>query len=366
MTVSHRWHSRPDLELTRLSLVWMAGSFDIALLPELFQDAICVAKTIGISYVWIDALCIVQDDDADKLREISMMGHIYRNAMFNVGGTTAADNLADSESTGMQSTELSSFTSDMRMDDFPTNGSSSTSIVLSIGLFSNRERRMLSPFAVRFKRRNTKQRLYAVPSKLGTELDESALLKRGWVLQARLLSRRSVYLDKPIYWECSEYIACESFPGGLPLPGGGELGQSRPFRISQEERDAVHHPNYDYNKEIQGHFQYLTWTEAVEQYSKCKLTDASDLFPVLSGLARYFQTVLQDDYCAGIWRNDMLRGLLWRHNIYAFQLNEAKVYPADYRGIDNTPRQIRLLALGDKPKFVYSHCGYSRSKLDNA
>lgn len=48
-------------------------------LPPTFRDAIKVARSIGISYLWIDALCIWQDDDDDKTFELEGMNRYYAN-----------------------------------------------------------------------------------------------------------------------------------------------------------------------------------------------------------------------------------------------------------------------------------------------
>lgn len=41
-------------------------------------------------------------------------------------------------------------------------------------------------------------------------------MKRGWVMQERLLSPRTLYFTDQVMWECTELIANETFPGGVP------------------------------------------------------------------------------------------------------------------------------------------------------
>jgi hypothetical protein len=53
------------------------------------------------------------------------------------------------------------------------------------------------------------------------------------------------------------------------------------------------------------------WFDIVEEYSKRKLTVATDILPALSGLSKAFQRLLADQYCAGLWRKDIMRGLMW-------------------------------------------------------
>jgi hypothetical protein len=53
------------------------------------------------------------------------------------------------------------------------------------------------------------------------------------------------------------------------------------------------------------------WCSVVQQYSGLNATYPSDKFPALSGIAEHFQTKLQCDYMAGLWRDHLLRGLQW-------------------------------------------------------
>ena len=42
------------------------------------QDAITVTRKLGIRYLWVDALCIIQDSNSDKANEIREMGNVYK------------------------------------------------------------------------------------------------------------------------------------------------------------------------------------------------------------------------------------------------------------------------------------------------
>ena len=66
LTFSHRWGISQPTKLTKASLDDMWAGLAVKELPGLYQDAITVAKWFGIRYIWIDSLCIFQDDDEDS------------------------------------------------------------------------------------------------------------------------------------------------------------------------------------------------------------------------------------------------------------------------------------------------------------
>ncbi|KAF3067428.1 HET-domain-containing protein [Daldinia childiae] len=51
-------------------------------LPQTIEDSVSVTESLGIKYIWVDSLCIVQDDDEDKAIQIGAMGQIYGFAYF--------------------------------------------------------------------------------------------------------------------------------------------------------------------------------------------------------------------------------------------------------------------------------------------
>lgn len=60
------------------------GSLQRALLPQGIADAMTVSWALGLRYLWVDSLCIIQDDDRDKLEFIAAMGTIYAHAAVTV------------------------------------------------------------------------------------------------------------------------------------------------------------------------------------------------------------------------------------------------------------------------------------------
>ena len=52
--------------------------------PKTYLDAIAVTREPGIQYLWIDSLCIVQNDDSDWQQEAAPMAAVYENALVTI------------------------------------------------------------------------------------------------------------------------------------------------------------------------------------------------------------------------------------------------------------------------------------------
>ncbi|KAF2028286.1 hypothetical protein EK21DRAFT_70194, partial [Setomelanomma holmii] len=126
----------------------------------------------------------------------------------------------------------------------------------------------------------------------------SSLFSRGWVLQERLLSPRSVYFGEIMTWECPEMIANEVFPGGIPFARGHFpiWGTEKPFRLPRLLQN-------DNDDELTNKVElYHRWLWICTTFSKCKLSHEADALPAISGLAKACRDVLEDSYLDGIWR----------------------------------------------------------------
>lgn len=56
----------------------------IEALSKSIRDAIVITCDLGFRYLWVGALCIVQDDVDDKISEINNMGLVYRKATLTI------------------------------------------------------------------------------------------------------------------------------------------------------------------------------------------------------------------------------------------------------------------------------------------
>ncbi|RSL61392.1 hypothetical protein CEP53_005097 [Fusarium sp. AF-6] len=87
--LSYCWGGPQPLTATKSNLQTLISGVEVDKLPQTLQDAVHVTRRLGIRYLWIDALCIIQDSPEDKLSEIGKMGTIYRNAVVTIASAYA-------------------------------------------------------------------------------------------------------------------------------------------------------------------------------------------------------------------------------------------------------------------------------------
>ncbi|KAI8711492.1 HET domain-containing protein [Fusarium sp. LHS14.1] len=161
------------------------------------------------------------------------------------------------------------------------------------------------------------------------------LLSRGWVLQENVLSPRTLhFLPGEIIWECRGVLARESFhyqnqPSSRPSYEFSGKNFRSHIPVIQNELKTFSQPPFSntsldaseqWGQETASsasspetqHQPYRSWYELVTQYCQKELTKAEDRFPAIWALAERFQQMTGDEYCAGLWRNDILTGLLFK------------------------------------------------------
>lgn len=185
-TLSHCWGTGEVFKLLKSNLDDLRQDIPIKRLPKVFQDAIFVSIEIGICYIWIDSLCIIQDskDGEDWTHEARRMGDVYKHGEFNIAATGYED------------------------------GSS--------GLFSERKALLRIYPLVSLKcvvrgKYGSKRSFDGVyvgfePTEFDGEINQGPLNGRAWVAQERILSPAVLHFTpKHVWWECSRLIANEAF-----------------------------------------------------------------------------------------------------------------------------------------------------------
>ncbi|KAG9187876.1 hypothetical protein G6011_05747 [Alternaria panax] len=126
---------------------------------------------------------------------------------------------------------------------------------------------------------------------------EEPLYKRGWTLQERLCARRFLaYGNWEMSWECKESSCCEYHGNNLDSDSSSQLEGSFGARMETTSPQV---------------FAQLWATRVVYPYCRRLLTEATDTPVAISALAARFHSQYQGTYLAGLWKEDICKGLLW-------------------------------------------------------
>jgi len=95
MTLSHCWGAPSDFQqracTTKNNIEARKSNIDIAILPKTFQDAIKITRYLGVRFLWIDTLCIVQDDAQDIDQEYTAMKDIFLGSYCTIAASDSHD-----------------------------------------------------------------------------------------------------------------------------------------------------------------------------------------------------------------------------------------------------------------------------------
>ncbi|KAI8715233.1 HET domain-containing protein [Fusarium sp. LHS14.1] len=259
VALSHCWGDKIKECLTTKTLSSFLCSIQIAQLPANFRDAIHVTQQLGMRYLWIDALCILQDSKKDWASGSEKMGSIYQNSTLTIFAMTSKGS-----EEGFLKTADPPYPSPKILKVFSA-ADNQTSV-----LVSGRE---------------------VEEENIGMLRLNSALSNRGWAFQEVILSNRSLFFGtQQLYWQCRKGL--DSLEGLYPPWGtrGKHIRVTVPRTDGQPERSDDRSAKSDF------------YTLASE-YSGKALTYSSDKLPAFSGLAQKFQHVFGGEYLAGLWSN---------------------------------------------------------------
>jgi len=280
--LSHCWGGNIVPVLQTSNIDQFQESISYASLAANFQDAITITRRIGIQYLWIDSLCIVQDSRDDWEIESAKMGSVYKNAAVTISAMT---------SKGSKEGILK------RRPKMPGPATA------NLKIFSDPE----VPESVMI-------------SWLNNEDDENLwrlnffghLSKRGWTLQESIMSPRILAFGQHgIYWKC---------PHGFQALDGQQLSGAVnvvPDKLPHLDSILYGPTADDRSPGTIDKFGLLTeYYNLVDWYSYRTLTVAADKLPAMSAIAEALSRVLGDQstgatYLAGLWDFDLHRGLMW-------------------------------------------------------
>lgn len=308
-----------------------------------------VCRELGIHYLWIDTLCIVQDSQEDWERQSSVMGTIYHESTLTIAALAAFD-----------SSERLVIPNEMR--DF-------VRLPWSFGNYRGQAYVCPSSWTYFFHSFN-------IHRSHPDTVVRNALSKRGWAYQEQVLARRTLkFMHGVMNWTCGEYTWEQggvslvedastrrdlenlqkvygqkhtlisrsdllvqpeevTFPAHFDDKVNGLMSESlsaaRPFdesvsgsRMAQKydlQQDvsritvdrATDRGLFDFIRGIERFGIYHASYNAVHRYCCRDLTYPRDKLPALAGIASRMHAITGDEYLAGHWRKELATSLFWR------------------------------------------------------
>ena len=260
VALSYVWGPNVKPSLTRDTKLQLSstGGLDDFLIPRTLMDAIYLVKCIGMQYLWVDSLCIVQDDDIDKQQQLTIMDSIFSGAKLLVVAATGSD-----ANTGL-----------------PGIGSTPRRI------------------SQRVEKITGTQFISAQPS-VQQAIEQSKWNSRGWTFQEAILSRRVlVFTESLVYWccqvnTCREDISSWSPDGGLILD---EINSIWPHRFQGKRF---------------GTCRTFVYCQLAEAFSRRSLTEKRDVVWAFIGILRLQAPYFLKGFIWGLPYERLDETLLW-------------------------------------------------------
>ncbi|KAK6858276.1 hypothetical protein PG995_005975 [Apiospora arundinis] len=296
--LSYCWGGDQKVKLTLSTIAEFTGAVQYSLLPKTLQDAVITAQMLGLKFLWIDALCVVQDDAVHIAREIAMMPSIYQNAYITIYAARASG--ADQ---GF-------------LDDIVTPSTSSHSF--QFGICTPDE-------LVSTDMNGQIEGDYFIPNIVGSvicfcDLDESNVVspieRRGWTFQEYLLSPR--ILEFGMYQTSFKCLKFE-----LRNSGHESLDYGKRAERLTEFRSKFH--NFGASDDSEGRSAIpLPWEVTVAHFAQREISNPRDRLRAISGVATVQGYHEGGTYLAGLWKEHLSTQLQW-------EAVGTKPRPAEYR-----------------------------------
>lgn len=185
LALSYCWGGANTILLARKNYRQLRTAIDVQALPKTLADAVKVTRRLSYRYLWVDAVCIMQDDKEDWEREANLMALVYSNAVCTI--SVASANAA------------------------------------SQGCFVWREPLAYLPCRVSGTRSHgvhlsSSQTPYDTKVTRAGTVEDAAINTRAWCVQERLLSKRIFHFTAGgIFWECYSLEASDTNPDGRKI-----------------------------------------------------------------------------------------------------------------------------------------------------
>ncbi|KAH8585613.1 heterokaryon incompatibility protein-domain-containing protein [Bisporella sp. PMI_857] len=255
VALSHCWGKTLALKTELKNLEKHCKELPLYDLPATFQDAIVITRSLGIPFLWIDALCIIQDSTEDLTVESGKMGYVYENAALTIAAEASENS------------------------------------TIGISKSTNRTRQVLQPMA------RCRSHIHGVEGSLyfrkafGNSLDRGPLSRRAWTIQEEVLSPRLLrFAERQLLWRCLNEHWREELPS-----------------------DQVNIDFYTPCLEFRNGFIKSNRGRTPKMNPYYKKTPLKFWLVAIGGIAKELQQSMAESnsYYAGLWLHDIYRALVW-------------------------------------------------------
>jgi Heterokaryon incompatibility protein (HET) len=266
-TLSHCWGKLQPLQTNKATEEAYRSEIPLESLPKTFLDALFLSASLGIQYLWIDCLCIVQDDELDWQQQAAQMAAIYKGSSLTIAATDSP-NSDGGCFLGQLPALLEGASSNSSRHSVPFIVHDLQSNVFILAIFETKL------FNNKFFR-------------------DSVLNERAWVLQELALSSRVVHCSRDeLCWQCN--VRCEAESGTL-------------YDISSF-RDLPSIPKL--HTRFQSDASQIWWLW-VDNYTRRKLSISSDRLPAIAGITTHYKEMTDDTPMLGLWKRTLHYDLQW-------------------------------------------------------
>lgn len=259
--------AKTQFKTERTTLEDRVKGFRIDVTSPVVNDAIVVVRSLNIPYLWVDALCIIQQDRPDWERESKLMGLVYQNAHLTI-------------CTPASSTCRQGF---LQRHHRAINVQFQSSVDKDISGF--------------YSIRSIGSDQFDGGEYMGFDFDVCSWGRRAWTYQEKALSKRVLVFGKAnLHYHGNS---------AMQIEGGDDNGY---WYLSTNLANLLSQPSKDGDKDL--------WlTEIVGDYTGRLLSHETDRLPAISGIARFAVRDCPEDYVAGIRRKYLHRDLFWSTNL---------------------------------------------------
>lgn len=279
VALSYVWGSQAQpLTLSRANhkMLSKKGAINLDELSRTISDAAVVVEMLGERYLWVDALCILQDDQDDLGEQIPLMGQIYTRSLVTIMAAASID--SNSGLPGVSTLARS----EQRISE-PLNGG------VLLRTCTPKYRKKLEDIGW------SNRRDYLKDSKWET---------RGWTFQEKVLSRRCLFfMEEQVYWECQRASWCEE----TCLETGPE------YRFSWDVPNLRFFSDRDFpvGKRMAGDDVIWAFSHLIEEYTSRTLAFGKDTYKAFSGLVHILEDLTGAEIFQGLHASEFNRSLCW-------------------------------------------------------